>query len=225
MERRFCMKRVAIICMLLLAAMSQAQRERKLLDFGWRFHLGNAADMTKDFGFGGGQTFAKAGTGPGPIQPNFNDSAWRKINVPHDWVVEEDFVHDPDGLFTQHGSKPTGRKYPDHAIGWYRRTFDIPEGDKGKRISVEFDGVFRDSLVWLNGHLLGRQRSGYTSFAYDMTDFAKYGDKNVLTVRCDASQYEGWFYEGAGIYRHVWLVKTDPIHIGHWGTFVTSEIE
>jgi len=93
-------KLLAFLCMLALVAMSTADspRERKLLDFGWRFHLGNAADMTKDFGFGGGQTFAKAGSGPGPIQPGFDDTAWRSINVPHDWVVEEDFVHNDDGL-------------------------------------------------------------------------------------------------------------------------------
>jgi len=220
-------KLLAFLCMLALVAMSTADspRERKLLDFGWRFHLGNAADMTKDFGFGGGQTFAKAGSGPGPIQPGFDDTAWRSINVPHDWVVEEDFVHNDDGLYVQHGSKPTGRMFPDYAIGWYRRAFQIPASDKGKRLSVEFDGVFRDSLVWLNGHLLGRHQSGYSSFAYDMTDFINYGGVNVLTVRCDASQYEGWFYEGAGIYRHVWLVKTSPVHIARDGVYVTSEIE
>ncbi len=213
--------------MLVLVAMSTADspRERKLLDFGWRFHLGNAADITKDFGFGGGQTFAKAGSGPGPIQPNYDDGAWRSVNLPHDWVVEEDFVHNDDGLYVQHGSKPTGRKFPDFAVGWYRRTFNIPAGDKGKRLSVEFDGVFRDSLVWLNGHLLGRHASGYSSFAYDMTDFVNYGGPNVLTVRCDASQYEGWFYEGAGIYRHVWLVKSSAVHIARNGVYVTSVID
>jgi len=221
------MKTAAVLCVLMLTAMSLAQspRARKLLDFGWRFHLGNAADMTKDFGYGGGQTFAKGGSGPGPIQPSFDDSAWREINVPHDWVVEQDFVHDDDGLYTQHGSKPTGRKFPESCIGWYRRTFDVPATDKGQRLSVEFDGVFRDSLVWLNGHLLGREQSGYTSFAYDMTDFINYGGKNVLTVRVDASQYEGWFYEGAGIYRHVWLVRTSPVHIARRGTFISSDVK
>ena len=218
-------KPLVLFCMLALCAMSIAQtpRERKLLDFGWRFHLGSAGDMAKDFGFGGGQTFAKAGEGPGPIRPPFNDASWREVNLPHDWVVEEDFVHDDDGLYVQHGSKPTGRKFPDNAVGWYRRTFDIPSSDRGRRLSVEFNGVFRDSLVWLNGHLLGRHQSGYSSFAYDMTDFVNYGGKNVLTVRCDASQYEGWFYEGAGIYRHVWLVKTNPVHVARYGTYITTD--
>ena len=206
-------------------SMSQTTRERIQLDAGWRFHLGHGADMAKDFGFGGGQTFAKAGSGPGPIRPNFNDSAWREVDLPHDWVVEEDFVHDDDGLYVQHGSKPTGRKFPEFSVGWYRRTFDIALADKGRRISAEFDGVFRDSLVWLNGHLLGREPSGYSSFAYDLTDFINYGGKNVLTVRADASQYEGWFYEGAGIYRHVWLVKTSPLHVARHGTFVTCKVD
>ena len=221
------MKPLALFCMLLVCAMATAQstRERTLLDAGWRFHLGNAADMAKDFGYGGGQTFAKADSGPGPIQIGYNDSAWRQVDLPHDWVVEENFVHDDDGLYVQHGSKPTGRKYPEACIGWYRKTFDIPRTDLGRRLSVEFDAVFRDSMVWLNGHLLGHEQSGYSSFAYDMTDFLNYGGNNVLTVRCDASQYEGWFYEGAGIYRHVWLVKTSPVHIARWGTFVSSDVD
>lgn len=220
------MRLVVFFCMLLAAAMANAQfssvRERKLLDFGWRFHLGNAADMTKDFGFGSGQMFAKAGEAVGPVKPSFNDSYWRKVNLPHDWVVEEEFVHDDDSLHVAHGSKPVGRKYPEKAIGWYRRTFDIPSSDNGRRLSVEFDGVYRDSLVWLNGHLLGRETSGYSSFSYDITDFVNYGGNNVLVVRADTSQYEGWFYEGGGIYRHVWLVKTSPVHVAHWGTFATS---
>ncbi|MGH9455315.1 MAG: beta-galactosidase GalA, partial [Terriglobia bacterium] len=111
------------------------------------------------------------------------------------------------------------------SIGWYRRVFDIPQSDVGKRLSIEFDGVFRDSMVALNGNFLGGNLSGYAPFRYDITDHANYGGKNVLVVRVDATEYEGWFYEGAGIYRHVWLVKTGPVHVPQWGTFVTSKVE
>lgn len=221
------MRALVVACMLLLMAMSFASdsfRERKLLDFGWRFHLGSAADWKRDFGFGSGQSFAKAGEAAGPARPSFDDHSWRQVDLPHDWVVEQDFVQLNDSLYVQHGSKPTGRQFPDQCVGWYRRKFDIPVADQGRRLSVEFDGVFRDSQVWINGHLLGREDSGYSSFRYDITDFVNYGGRNVLAVRVDASQYEGWFYEGAGIYRHVWLCKTDPVHVGHWGTYVTSEI-
>ena len=93
----------------------------------------------------------------------------------------------------------------------------------GRRISLEFDGVFRDSIVWVNGFYLGRQASGYTGFTYDISDYLNYGGNNVIAVRVDASLEEGWFYEGAGIYRHVWLSKTAPLHVAHWGTFVTTE--
>ncbi len=216
---------ILLLISTLAVADGSSLRERKLLDFGWRFHLGNAADLTKDFGFGSGQMFAKAGEAVGAVKPNFDDSYWREVNLPHDWVVEEDFVHDDDSLHISHGSKPVGRKYPEHAIGWYRRAFEVPASDDGRRLSVEFDGVFRDSLVWLNGHLLGREASGYSSFSYDITDFVNYGGKNVLVVRADTSQYEGWFYEGGGIYRHVWLVKTSPVHVAHWGTFVSSIVD
>ncbi len=102
--------------------------------------------------------------------------------------------------------------------------FDIPAADAGRRIAIEFDGVFRDCIVTLNGHYLGGNLSGYAPFRFDVTDFANYGDKNVLVVRVDATQHEGWFYEGAGIYRHVWLTKTSPVHVAHWGTFVRSEV-
>lgn len=199
-------------------------RERLLLDFGWRFHLGHAADPAQDFGYGRGRLFAKAGEAVGAIRPDFDDSQWRTVDLPHDWAVELPFDPQGDSDDMLHGYKPLGRDTPATTIGWYRRTFDTPESDSGKRLSVELDGVFRDSTAWLNGHYLGHHLSGYTSFRYDITDYVNYGGRNVLVVRVDASQYEGWFYEGAGIYRHVWLVKTAPVHVAHWGTFVTSEV-
>ena len=101
----------------------------------------------------------------------------------------------------------------------------IPESDLGKRITITFDGVFRNSIVWVNGFYLGTENSGYKSFSYDITDYLNYGADNFIAVRADATMEEGWFYEGAGIYRHVWLDKTSPLHVGRYGTFVTIRIE
>jgi beta-galactosidase len=198
-------------------------RERLLLDFGWRFHLGNADDPTGDFSYGLERDYLKTGVFFHPSHPDFNDSDWRAIDLPHDWAVELSFQNDA-GLISR-GAKPLGRNYPTTSIGWYRRVFEIPKSDFGKRLSIEFDGVFRDSMVAVNGNFLGRNMSGYAPFAYDFTDEANYGGPNVLVVRVDATEPEGWFYEGAGIYRHVWLVKTNPVHVPQWGTFVTSEVK
>jgi beta-galactosidase len=201
-----------------------APREKLLLDSGWRFSLGHADDPAHDFGFAGGdgETFSKSGSFFMPGEAKFDDSAWKKVDLPHDWAVDLPFENDKN-LVSQ-GSKPLGRKYPATSIGWYRRVFDIPAADAGRRIALEFDGVFRDCIVTLNGNYLGRNLSGYAPFRFDVTDFANYGDKNVLVVRVDATEHEGWFYEGAGIYRHVWLTKTSPVHVAHWGTFVRPEV-
>jgi beta-galactosidase len=206
-------------------AITVSPRERLLLDFNWRFALGHASDPAKDFGFGAMRreaTFAKSGAFPAVTRANFDDTAWQKIDLPHDWAVELPFVNAP--LLPDHGGKPLGREYPETSIGWYRRVFDLPATDAGKRISVEFDGVFRHAMVMFNGHYIGEEFSGYAPFRFDLTDFANYGDKNVLTIRVDATLGEGWFYEGAGIYRHVWLAKTDPLHIAPDGNYVRSEV-
>jgi len=200
-------------------------RERLLLDFGWRFHLGHACDASKDLGFGAETrewTFAKSGGFLPVAAVKFNDSDWKPIDLPHDWAVELPFNGKPP--LPEHGAKPLGRAYTDTSIGWYRRVFDVPASDAGKRIAIEFDGVFRHAMVIFNGHYLGENFSGYAPFRFDVTDFANYGEKNVLTVRVDATLGEGWFYEGAGIYRHVWLTKTDPVHVAHWGQFVRSDV-
>jgi beta-galactosidase len=205
-------------------ASANSLRQRLLLDFGWRFHLGHASDPAQDFDFGRGQEFQKTGAFFfKPSRPDFDDSGWQAIDLPHDWAVELPFQN--DRWLTGHGFKPLGRNYPATSIGWYRRVFEIPGSDKGRRLSLEFDGVFRDSMVALNGNFLGRNMSGYAPFSYDITDHAHYGGKNILVVRVDATEHEGWWYEGAGIYRHVWLVKTDPVHVPQWGTFVTSGVE
>ncbi len=200
-----------------------AARERLLLDFGWRFHLGHADDAAQDFGYGRGEEFAKTGAFfLAPSRRDFDTSAWRVVDLPHDWVVELPFENDP-ALVSQ-GFKPIGRAYPATSIGWYRRVFDVPGADHGRRLSLEFDGVFRDAIVALNGIYLGRNLSGYAPFRFDVSDFVNYGGPNVLVLRVDATEHEGWFYEGAGIYRHVWLVKTDPVHVSHWGVFASAEV-
>ncbi len=194
-------------------AASNGPRERLLMDPGWRFHHG---DIPTGRPHNLGETFSwvKGGTAHGAADPDFDDSGWQRVDLPHDWVIEGQF--DPKENVT-HGFLPTG-------IGWYRKTFELPAEDEGRRLWLEFDGIFRNSTVWLNGHYLGHHLSGYTSFHYDITDVAHYGEKNVLAVRVDATECEGWWYEGAGIYRHVWLVKTDPLHVAHWGTFVTATV-
>ncbi len=199
-----------------------APREHLLFDFGWKFTFGNGSDPAKDFDFGFSQSdFAKTGDFKF-AKSGFDDSKWRELNLPHDWAVELPFVH--DDVQMSHGYKPLGRRYPDTSVGWYRRVFDIPASDKGRRVWVEFDGAFRDVLIFVNGCFIGRNDNGYAPFRFDLTDFLEYGAKNYIVARVDASFGDGWFYEGAGIYRHVWLTKTDPLHLGRWESTVRSKV-
>jgi beta-galactosidase len=154
------------------------------------------------------------------VQTNYNDSGWQQINLPHDWVVGLPFSSSADG---GHGFKSgiSGSTSP-NTIGWYRHTFTLPSNAAGQALWLEFGGVYRNCLVWLNGHILGRNVSGYSSFYFDVTPYVNPGGTNVLVVRVDASRFEGWFYEGAGIYRHVWLTTENPVHVAEWGTFVAT---
>ncbi len=198
-------------------------REKLLLDFGWSFTFGNANDPAKDLGFGADQgDFAKSGEFEF-ARENFDDSKWRKLNLPHDWAVELPFVHDE--ALQGHGYKPLGRNYPATSVGWYRRTFDLAKADEGRRISIDFDGAFRSAVVFLNGYFIGRNDNGYVPFSFDISDYAVYGGTNVLVVRTDASFGDGWFYEGAGIYRHVWLRKTSALHLAEWESFVRTDVQ
>ena len=203
---------------------SIAPRERLLLDFGWRFHFGNACNATKDFGFSNGRSreFQKTGNFLPVAALAYDDSDWKTLDLPHDWVLGLPFKNDP--ALSSKGFYPIGRSYPENSVGWYRRIFEIPATDKGKRISIEFDGVYREALVVLNGFYIGQHRGGYDPFSFDVTDFVIPGVPNVLMVRVDATLSDGWFYEGAGIYRHAWLVKTAPVHLKQWGTFVRSTV-
>ncbi|MGU3391711.1 beta-galactosidase GalA [Sphingomonas sp. M1A8_2b] len=201
----------------------------------WRFHLGHAADLERDFGFGRNQrTFAKAGAATADAAlPAFDDGAWQQVRVPHDWAVALPFAppatppsKETEDAVAAHGFKAIGRNFPANSIGWYRCPIAVTAADRGRRLWLEFDGVFRDCLVFVNGHIVGRNESGYAPFRVEIDDFLDYeGGKNVVTVRVDATLGEGWFYEGAGIYRHVELVRADPVHVPQWGTVVRAEVQ
>jgi beta-galactosidase len=199
-------------------------RGRLLFDFGWRFHFGNADDAAKDFGFGEGQSgnFQKTGNFLAASSLGFDDGDWQSLNLPHDWAIELPFTNDP--ALTSKGFYPLGRAYPATSVGWYRRVFELPASDAGRRITLEFDGAYRETMVVLNGFYVGRHSGGYDPFSFDVTDFVNPGSRNVLIVRVDATESDGWFYEGAGIYRHVWLVQTHPVHVKKWGTFARAQV-
>lgn len=198
-------------------------------DENWKFAFGNAADPAKDFGCGTEYfnylTKAASIHNEGPYSPKFDpakwDNEWKEVNLPHDWVVDLPFS--PDASHS-HGYKTVGYKYPETSVGWYRKVFSLPADDLGRHLSLRFDGIFRDARVWVNGFYLGSEPSGYASQVYDISEYLNYGGDNVIAVRADASLEEGWFYEGAGIYRHVWLEKTDPLHVAPFGTFVHSSL-
>jgi beta-galactosidase len=206
------------------------KRTRENFDFNWQFHKGDIAiKRVVQVGGQGGITdinvkiISKKDTTIDYTHPEsskvLKPADWKEVNLPHDWVVEGTFVYD-----NAFGSQPAANGYLPTGIGFYRKEFEIPELDKGKKISVEFDGIFRNSTVWVNGHLLGNHQSGYTPSNYDLTDILRYGNegKNAILVKVDASEYEGWWYEGGGIYRHVWLIKTDRLHVARFGTYVTT---
>ena len=141
-----------------------------------------------------------------PVSAAYNDKSWRVVHLPHDYVVEGTF--DPHGD-AGHAALPTPR-------AWYRKTFSLPASDKYKSVWIDFDGVYRDAKVYLNGSLLGEHPGGYDSFRYDISRAARFGGVNVLAVSVNPAHHEGWWYEGGGIYRHVWLNVADPIHIAPW---------
>ena len=212
----------SIFAVLSLFTIAHAQ---SVSDFneGWKFHLGNASDPAKDFNHGITAIFHKALVGANTaVNPVFNDSAWEEVTLPHDWAVGLPFVKSDNFDVAQHGYKPVGGLYPATSIGWYRKNFIIAKSDSGQRIKVQFDGVFRDAQFWVNGFYVGNNKSGYIGETYDITDYVNYDKRNVFVVRVNATQYEGWFYEGAGIYRNVWLKKYNNIHIAQDGVFAYS---
>ena len=184
--------------MLALLLVLVAQRQTQNFDHGWRFHLGDV---------------------PGAQEAKFDDARWRTLDVPHDWSIEGEFSEqNPAGA--SGGALPGG-------VGWYRKSFVVPRSDTGKVVFIEFDGVYRNSEVWINGQSLGKRPYGYSSFRYELTPRLRYGptpaNRNVIAVRVDNSeQPNSRWYSGSGIYRHVRLVTSSPVHVDQWGTYVTT---
>ena len=208
-------------------------RRTMRLDDGWRFHMGHASDVDRDFGWGRNQrSFAKAGAATADAaMPKYDDRHWTAIQLPHDWAVDLPYAppatpapKDSEDAVAAHGFKAIGRDHPANSVGWYRRSIEVMPSDRDKAIWIEFDGVFRDSIVFVNGYVAGGSASGYAPFQVMIGDFLDYsGGPNVIAVRADASLGEGWFYEGAGIYRPGTLVIADALHLPAWGVFVRAE--
>jgi len=173
---------------------AQSARVKENFDSQWRFHLGDPV---------------------GADQPGYDDHSWRLLNLPHDWSIEGTFSRD-------NPATPGGGALPG-GVGWYRKTFTVSEADRGKLFFIDFDGVYMDSRVWINGHYLGERPYGYSSFEYELTPYLHFGGKNVIAVRVDNShQPNSRWYSGSGIYRHVWLKKTARCYVDHWGVYITT---
>jgi len=192
-----CMLRFLLFWLCIVpAGVWAADAGREVADFSasWKFHLGDVPEA-KD--------------------PLFKDGDWRSLDVPHDWSIEGDFSKD-------HPATPGGGALPG-GTGWYRKTFEVPAEDRGRLIYIDFDGVYHQSEVWINGHYLGKRPNGYISFRYELSKFLRFGEKNVLSVKVDnAKQPNSRWYSGSGIYRKVSLVKVDPVHVPQYGTFVST---
>lgn len=203
----------------------------------WKFAKGHAANPEKDFNYGQALSFSKINFLQEstmlladqqsrmaiPHTERFDDSQWENVTLPHDWGMTLGFDRNQ---LKMKGYRTLSGRSPENSVGWYRKAFEM-EAVKGCRYTLEFEGIFRDAQVWMNGIYLGRGESGYVPLVFDVTECLNYEKdaKNVISVRVDATQSELWSYEGAGIYRNVWLTRTSPVHVPQWGTFVTSEVD
>lgn len=193
------LNRISLLVLLLLLLATEVignARPQNTITFNqdWRFHLGDIADGKN---------------------ADFNDSQWRLLNLPHDWSIEGAFNEDNPAGYGG-GALPGG-------IGWYRKTFIVPATAKGKLVFIDFDGVYRNSEVWINDHYLGKRPYGYSSFQYELTPFLNIGKNNIIAVKVDNSQQpNSRWYSGSGIYRNVWLSTVNPIHVDHWGTWINT---
>jgi len=170
-----------------------------LLDFDWRFHLGGAL---------------------GAESPDFDDSSWRHIDLPHDWSIEDMPGH--NSPFNPNAISQVSGGFTTSGTGWYRKILTIPTDQKGRVFHLQFDGVYMNADFWLNGEYLGNHPYGYTSFWFDITDKILFGEKNIIAVKVKNEGENSRWYSGSGIYRHVWLHTLNPIHITHWGTYITT---
>lgn len=218
------LKKTLLLLLLFFFAITTAQKKINF-DEDWKFHFGNSSNPEKDFNYGSKLLFHKSNVFETTIvSPKFVDSTWTNVAIPHDWVVALPFVKSATHEMDSHGYKPVGGLYPETSIGWYRKHFSIDKKDEGKRFEIQFDGIYRNAAVWVNGFYVGTNFSGYVGKSYDITDYMNFENENVIVVRVDATQSEGWFYEGAGIYRHVWLNIFNNMHIPEDGVFVHATV-
>src|SRR5690606_2298974 len=198
----------------------------QLLHDDWKFHHGHGFSAGYDFKYAATRLFAKTAEVKGtPMDQAFDDSVWEKVSIPHDWVVETPFVKVDDSQVMLHGYKAIGPLFPGYNIEWYRKRFEVDKADEGKHFNLIYEGVFRNSQVWVNGFYMGKHASGYTGFTYDISDVLNYGGENIIVVRVDATKFEGWFYEGAGIYRNVWLEKHNRVHFADFEPFIYADVK
>jgi beta-galactosidase len=213
------------------AADAAPPRERISADAGWRFIKGDAPDaganltdaVVARLDLATGNPFTTNAPAPRPdgnpggdisfAQPGFDDSQWRLLNLPHDWGIE--------GPFQQSLPGGTGR-LPWFGVAWYRKHLDIPAADTGRKIYLDVDGAMSYATVWLNGKFVGGWPYGYSSWRVDLTPYVNFGGENVVAIRLNNPSDSSRWYPGGGIYRNVWLVKTAPVHIAHWGVYVTT---
>ncbi|AXT50224.1 DUF4982 domain-containing protein [Aquimarina sp. BL5] len=192
------MKKLSYIAVLfLLISCSETNTERVIENFNdnWKFNLGNQ---------------------PNAYKSSFDDTSWRTLNIPHDWSIEKGYKKE--------GETASSTGFVQGGIGWYRKDFIVTEEDRGKEISVLFDGVYNNSSVWINGQFLGKRPNGYSSFSYDLSEHLNYhGTKNTIAVKVDRTAYvDSRWYTGSGIYRKVRLIKKSPINIAQWGVQITT---
>ena len=209
------MQRLLPVLLISLAPFTaMAQRTVEPFDDEWRFAYGHATDVRSDFLCGTEYfnylTKAASIHNSGPYSPKFDDSGWAVVTLPHDYASQQPYAAEASH---SHGYHTVGWQYPSTSVGWYRRTFELPDDMKGKNVAISFGGMFRDSRVWVNGFYCGGEESGYLPQEYDITDYLNPQGANVVTVRTDASMEEGWFYEGAGIYRHATLTARPFVHL------------
>lgn len=182
------------ILFLLISLRLLAQTNGKaLFDNDWRFHLGGAQ---------------------GAEETAYDDSRWRKLDLPHDWSIED--LPGTQSPFDSSAITQVSGGFTKGGTGWYRKTFTIPADAKNKRITIQFDGVYMNADVWLNGKHLGSHPYGYTSFWYDITAGLNFGASNTLAVEVKNEGQNSRWYSGSGIYRHVWLKTTEPVHVAQW---------
>ena len=195
MKKNFYIFPFLILLLFVFQVQGQEHAQRKqLFDYHWKFALGDY---------------------PAASNTDFNDTHWRILNLPHDWSIE-------GKIDKNNPSRGAGGYFPT-GIGWYRKKFFMPSTWQRKKVSIYFEGVYMDSKVFINGKLLGTHPYGFTSFDYDLTPYLKYNKENAIAVRVDNSQQVNCrWYSGSGIYRNVWLIETNPIHIAHWGVEITT---